>query len=121
MGRTSVATVHGAFVAAGGAENCANVKGSRTPLKPSCLMRQTMVLKSRVTLSVPRDMSPGNVSLPLAFSELHGSQSAVRDKNASVGKCLLSGTSLAYPVLKPNQPMPLNTTGLPAPSTITPP
>ena len=113
--------MHAAFVAAGGAENCANVKGSRTPLKPSCLMRQTMVLKSRVTLSVPRDMSPGNVSLPLAFSELHDAQNAVRDGKQELAGALLGVSSSAYPVLKPNQPMPLNTTGLPAPSTITPP
>ena len=59
---TTVAARHDPFVATGASPICANVNGSRTALKPSCLMRQTMVRKSLVTLSVPNVRSPGKVS-----------------------------------------------------------
>jgi hypothetical protein len=55
------------------------------------------------------------------WPQLHTQVSACAAAGAGVAPAAATRRALAHPVLKPNQPMPLKTTGAPVPSTITPP
>jgi len=55
------------------------------------------------------------------WPQLHTRASACAGAGAGTAPLAAARRALAHPVLKPNQPMPLKTTGAPVPSIITPP